>query len=129
MMVMMMPTTLPRSIGSAFRDKSLLHNRYRAAQTPHHVSKNRIRLNPHGFGREHCSHVAIGQVIHNTHQLKRIIRLNTKELFNSSLNDHALALIAAQDITMLHVLSARQDHSHSAAIRQHCGQAPALAIF
>jgi hypothetical protein len=129
MMMVMMPTALPCCIGTTLRDKSLLHNRYRTAQAAHHISEHRVRLDPYGFGREHCSHVAIGKVINNTHQLKRATGLNTKELFNCSLNDYAFALVTAEDITMLHMLSARQDHSHSAAIRQHRGQAPALAIF
>jgi hypothetical protein len=119
MVMVLMPTALPCCVGSALRDKGLLHHRYRAAQASHHISEHRIRLDPHGLGREHCSHVAIGKVINNPHQLKRATGLNTKELFNCSLHHDTLALIAAQDITMLHVFSTRQDHGHRTTIGQH----------
>jgi hypothetical protein len=68
-------------------------------------------------------------VIDQTHQLVHIRRLNLHEFLHCGLHQDALALFTTQHITVLHLFTARQNHSDGSTVRQHRSKSRTLAVL
>ena len=84
MMVVMM-SGMSAGISAAFRDKGLAHAFHAASQVQDHVGKDRIRLNVRRILAQHGTHVSVGQVIDDAHELQGIFSAQAQQMADAAI--------------------------------------------
>jgi hypothetical protein len=127
-MVMRM-STCASSVGATFWNERLMRFFYRSTQPSDELCQHLIWLDQGSIGQQHRPHVAVCQVIHNTHQFKGIIGTDQHQRLSGCLYQDTLTCFTGKSITVLHGFTTRQHHGHGTSIGQHGSQAGTLPIL